>query len=130
MFAEKNPATSKTIFMKSSQMKYPNYIKRENNMKKYKQIVLVVLILFMGSFFGFKPSNGGITDFYYYQGKPFKLILKSNAIFIELNNNVSSNSFQQMLSDFPEIMPRPNGHRDHPDVSRRTGGTVVTRQPV
>ncbi|OQY72051.1 MAG: hypothetical protein B6D44_10825, partial [Ignavibacteriales bacterium UTCHB2] len=73
--------------------------------RKSLRIKLLYLFLFVGIVLGFRFNNEEFVDFYYYQGKPFKLNVKSDAVFIVLNENVTSSSFSSLLSKFPEIKP-------------------------
>ncbi len=73
-------------------------------MKKLKtRFVSVILFLAVGLLFGFNFNSNGFTDFYYYQGKPFKLNFKPDAVFIELQDNVTASTFAGLISAFPEI---------------------------
>ncbi|HOJ08345.1 MAG: S8 family serine peptidase [Ignavibacteriota bacterium] len=71
--------------------------------KKSLRVKLLFLFLFVGIVLGFKFNNEEFADFYYYQGKPFKLTQKSDAVFIVLNENVTASSFTKLISSFPEI---------------------------
>jgi subtilisin family serine protease len=64
---------------------------------------LAAVVLSFTILFGFKIQPPAFTDFYYYQGKPFHLIPKYDAIFIKLNDNVSQARFENLISDFPAL---------------------------
>jgi len=69
--------------------------------KKYLFLFLLVAVLF--SAWRFNDSKSGLTSFYYYKDQPFKLTLKSDAVFIKLKSTVNEAGFNQLLSGFPEI---------------------------
>jgi subtilisin family serine protease len=73
-------------------------MKKNTSVKFLAVTILSVMILF-----GFKIQPPSFTDFYYYQGKPFKLTLKSDAIFIKLNDDVTQTSFENLISNFPAL---------------------------
>ena len=78
-------------------------LKRNN---KLLAIFLTAVIL-IG--FGFIMKSDSITKFYIYKGKPFKLNLKSDLLFIKINKNLkSTESFSNLISQFPEISAKSN----------------------
>ncbi len=72
-------------------------------MKKKSIIVPALIFIAVVSIFGFKFQESAFTDFYYYQGKPFKLIQIPDAIFLELDENVTETLFNNLLSEFPAL---------------------------
>ncbi|HSD63703.1 MAG TPA: hypothetical protein VLB50_07885, partial [Ignavibacteriaceae bacterium] len=49
-----------------------------------------------------------ITDYYYYDGNPYQLLLTTDQIFIELNQNVDKNTFDAVLSQYPSLSINQN----------------------
>ncbi|MDY0083168.1 MAG: hypothetical protein RBR74_10380, partial [Ignavibacteriaceae bacterium] len=58
--------------------------------RKSLRVQLLFLFLFIGTLLGFRFNNEEFVNFYYYQGKPFNLTVKSDAVFIVLNENVTN----------------------------------------
>jgi len=92
--------------------------------KKYIiAFVTLSILLFAVIVSGFKIQGDSFTDFYYYNGKPFKLIPVPDQIFIEINENVDESAFNNMLTQMPELYLTQNfdlnDERDFVQVNKK-----------
>jgi subtilisin family serine protease/subtilisin-like proprotein convertase family protein len=87
---------------------------RENFVKKTSTICLFLIALISFSFSGWAIKNQTITNFYYYQNKPFSLTLKPDMLFIKFDRMVSESEFRNILSDISPIA-RISGIYDEKD---------------
>jgi subtilisin family serine protease/subtilisin-like proprotein convertase family protein len=73
-------------------------------MKNKKLTILLSLtIIVVLTVLGFKMQKSAITNYYYYKGEPFYLKLKSDVIFVKLSDNATSESFNKIIAQFPEV---------------------------
>lgn len=73
-------------------------------MKKLIYLVPLLLVIAYFSFTGSSVENrndkgGIITNYYYYQGQPFNLTLKSNMIFVQTKTVLSETSLKSLVSE-------------------------------
>lgn len=71
--------------------------------RKNSTILLIVTTIFVVAIFGFKIQPVPFADYYYYQGKPYQIILVPDAIFVEFAENVDQNRFNELITNFPEL---------------------------
>ncbi|MDD5361229.1 MAG: S8 family serine peptidase [Ignavibacteria bacterium] len=73
-------------------------------MKNKKLTILLSLtIIVVLTVLGFEMQKSAITNYYYYKGEPFYLKLKSDVIFVKLSDNATSDSFNKIIAQFPEV---------------------------
>ncbi len=78
-------------------------------MKKNKFTLVLFSVVFpMVLWLGFQTPQNSVTNFYYYEGKPYPLEFSADMIFIELSENTDRLSFESVLSEFSELVINEN----------------------
>ncbi len=77
-------------------------------MKNINFFLLILIVLSVVILPGFKIPQLSLTSFYYYQNISFQLILKTDAVFLELDKRIDESSFDKLLSRFPELYVKEN----------------------
>jgi subtilisin family serine protease len=65
--------------------------------------MLFVIIISLQNIYGYS-----FTDYYYYEGKPYHLLKVPNQIFLELNANIDQSEFENLISQYTEIVLKQN----------------------
>jgi subtilisin family serine protease len=66
-------------------------------------VLFIVTILCFVALFGFEFNKLPFTNFYYYEGEPYRLIQVPDAIFIEINNGVDQSTLSNLLTQYPDL---------------------------
>ncbi len=74
-------------------------------MKRNVFSVLFIILALCFSFSAWQPmeQKSDITKFYYYQGQPFQLTLKTDMLFVKLNKELSENEFRTVIAPLGNV---------------------------
>ena len=67
---------------------------------KKQSFLLLLFFITAPLFSGWSSDSNKITDFYYYQNKPYQLTIKSNKLFIKTKEVVSENDFKRITGQY------------------------------
>jgi subtilisin family serine protease len=73
--------------------------------KSLVAVMLPLLLLTILSVFGFYLSGSSLTDYYYYQNKPYNLKIRTDKIFIKTKQTQTKEGIISILSSYSQVAP-------------------------